>query len=260
MTDQTNQSNKSKVALCVMAHPDDCEIMCAGTLALLHKSGWEINIATMTPGDCGSKTLNKEKISRIRKVEAQNSAKILNGKYYCLEAEDLFIQFDKPTLLKTISLIRLVKPTIVFTHGPSDYMVDHEHTSKLVRTACFGAGMPNIYTESIKPFDPVPNLFYSDVIEGKDILGNLIEPKVIVDISDVMDIKEQMLSTHASQRDWLREHHGIDEYIISMKEFSKNRGDLIDRKYAEGFRMHLGHGYPHNNILKQELLDKVFEK
>jgi len=39
-----------KRVLAIFAHPDDVELMCAGTLSLLKKKGWEIHIATMTPG------------------------------------------------------------------------------------------------------------------------------------------------------------------------------------------------------------------
>jgi len=42
-----------KTVLSFGAHPDDAEFFCVGTLALLHKKGWQIHTATMTPGDCG---------------------------------------------------------------------------------------------------------------------------------------------------------------------------------------------------------------
>jgi LmbE family N-acetylglucosaminyl deacetylase len=46
--------NDNKTALSIIAHPDDVEFVCAGALALLKQKGWDIHIATMTPGDCGS--------------------------------------------------------------------------------------------------------------------------------------------------------------------------------------------------------------
>ena len=69
-----------------------------------------------------------------------------------------------------------------------------------------------------------------------------------------------MLCCHASQRNWLMTHHGIDEYVLSMKRFAGERGKLAGCEYAEGFRQHLGHGYPQDNILKRELEDSVKEK
>ncbi len=44
---------ESRTVLAVGAHPDDVEILCAGVLALLKEKGWNIEIASMTPGDCG---------------------------------------------------------------------------------------------------------------------------------------------------------------------------------------------------------------
>jgi hypothetical protein len=52
----------------------------------------------------------------------------------------------------------------------------------------------------------------------------------------------------------------MDEYILSMKRFSGQRGKEIGTAYAEGFRQHLGHGHPHDNILKEILGKSVFTK
>lgn len=249
-----------KIALAINAHPDDAEFMCAGTLALLHKKGWEIHIATMTPGDCGSAEYGREEISRIRRAEAAKSAAILDGTYHCLECDDVFIMYDKPTLLKAIKVLREAVPLIVFAPSPSDYMVDHEMASKVAQTACFACGMPNIKTDGIEPFEPVPYLYYEDPVEGLDKLGAPITPDILVDISSSMDTKEEMLCCHESQRNWLLTHHGMDEYTISMKRFSEERGQEINCTYAEGYRQHLGHGYPHDNILKSILGDVVHEK
>ncbi len=249
-----------KTVLSFLTHPDDTEFISAGTLALLHKKGWQINIATMTPGDCGSTKLNRGQISQIRRRESAKSAKLLGGNYHCLECEDAFILYDKPTLIKAIGLLRKVKPAIVFAPSPSDYMVDHEITSQLVETACFCCGMPNIETPNVESFEPVPHLYYVDALEGKDKFGNQINPSNVIDISSVIDIKEKMLCCHESQRSWLMEHHGIDEYIISMKRFARQRGEMIGCNFAEGFRQHLGHAFLDDNILKKELGNLVSER
>lgn len=248
-----------KIALSVMAHPDDCEFTCAGTLALLHKNGWEVNIATMTAGDCGSKELDKAAISDIRKKEARKAVEILNGKYFCLEEEDVFILYERATILKTIELVRKVRPKIVFAPSPTDYMIDHEITSRLIQTACFAAGMPNIKTADGKAFDQIPYLYYVDPFEGKDKLGNVIKPSIIVDIGSTIETKKKMLACHESQKKWLKSYHGIDETLFSMKQFSLSRGKLIGRNYGEGFRMHMGHAFSRKNILKSELKDLVHE-
>jgi N-acetylglucosamine malate deacetylase 1 len=248
----SKDKDRNKIALGFLSHPDDAEFTCTGTLALLHQKGWEINIATMTPGDCGSAVMGPEEISKIRRVEGANSAAVLKGKFYCAETRDCFVAVDKPTIMKVVEIIRKVRPAIVFTHSPSDYFLDHEVTSTLIRHAVFIASVPNLKTES-SPTTFVPHLFYVDAMEGKDLFGNPINPSIMVDISSVIDTKERMLCCHASQRDWLLKQHGIDEYVHLMKAMGEKRGKQIGTAYGEGFRQHLGHAYPQDNILATEL-------
>jgi len=246
-----------KTVLSLGAHPDDAEFFCAGTLALLNKKGWQVHIATMTPGDCGTVQYSREEISKIRRAEAAKAAGILDGSYYCLECDDIFIMYDRLTLLKAIELLRKIRPTIVFTTSPSDYMVDHETAGRIAQTACFACGVVNIETAGAEPFEPVPYLYYMDPVEGKDNFGAEVKASTIVDITSVMDTKEKMLCCHESQRNWLLKHHGIDDYVISMKKLGEERGREINSRFAEGFRQHLGHAYPQDNILKAELGELV---
>jgi LmbE family N-acetylglucosaminyl deacetylase len=250
----------TKVALAFMAHPDDAEFLCGGTLALLHQRGWTIHIATMTPGDCGSEQLGPEEISAIRRVEAANAAAVLGGTFHCLECQDGFIAHDQPTITAAVRLVREVRPTVVFAAAPHDYLIDHEMASALVRNAAFFAGVPNLKTEPFGTFRPVPYVYYADPIEGKDLLGLPVDPTTIVDTSAVIETKAQMLACHASQRDWLLKQHGMDEYIEAMRTMGRRRGELIGAVYAEGFRQHLGHGYPQEDVLARELGDLVHQR
>lgn len=249
-----------KIVLSFMCHPDDTEFMSAGTLALLKKQGWEIHIATTAKGDCGSATQSREEITKIRRQESINSAAILDGKYHCAELDDVFVMYDKPSLTNVIKVIRQVQPTVVIAPSPQDYFIDHENTSHLIRTACFACGIPNVETEGVEAYGFTPYLYYADALEGKDIFGKSVEPTIFVDVSSVIDIKEKMLCCHKSQRDWLMAHHGMDEYVESLKRQGRMRGEQIGVEYAEGFRQHLGHGYPQDNILKKELKDLVINK
>jgi hypothetical protein len=47
----------------------------------------------------------------------------------------------------------------------------------------------------------------------------------------------------------------MDEYILSMKRHGELRGREINARYAEGFRQHLGHSFPQDNILKDQLAE-----
>ncbi len=241
-----------KTVLGIFAHPDDAEILCTGTLALLKKAGWAVHIATFTPGDKGTAIYSRDEISKIRKAEAIESAELIGASYYCLEFEDAFILYDRESINKTTSLIRRIQPSVVFTSPQSDYMVDHEIASLIVQTSCFCAGIKNLGVEE-EPFGPVPWLYYCDPMEGKDKFGNNVEPSVYMDISSVIEMKTKMLECHRSQRDWLKAHHKIDEYILAMQRFAKKRGKESNTEYAEGFIQHLGHGYPQDNVLEDIL-------
>jgi LmbE family N-acetylglucosaminyl deacetylase len=239
--------------LAIFAHPDDAEILCAGTLSILNKKGWKVHIATMTHGDKGTSIHSKEDIISIRNEEAISSADIINASYHCLGFEDIYVFYERDTINRTTSLIRTIKPRIVFTSSPSDYMKDHEITSSIVQTACFSAGIKNMDILE-EPFRQIPLLYYCDPIEGLDKFGKEIVPDIYVDISSEIEDKEKMLRKHKSQQSWLLSHQD-NKYIQSMKQFSEKRGRQINCKYAEGFRQHLGHGYPKKNLLK-EILDK----
>lgn len=247
----------TKRVLAMAAHPDDVEFLCAGTLALLRSKGWEVHICTLTAGDCGSEVLPPEEICAIRRVEAANSAAVLGGAFHCLECRDGLIAYDPETILKSVALVRKVRPNLVLAPSPRDYMIDHEVSSALVRNAAFMAGVPNFKTEGYPSFRPVPHLYYADPLDLKDIYGTPVVPTTLVDIGTAMETKKQMLACHASQRDWLLKQHGIDEYINAMIEMSRRRGELLGAQYAEGFRQHLGHAYPQDNLLAEELGDLV---
>ncbi len=247
----------SKTVLCVGAHPDDVEFLCAGTLALLAAKGWAVHIATMTAGDAGSATLGPREISAIRRREAADAAALLQGSYHCLECEDLFVFYDRPTLQAVTRLLRDVRPSLVLTHSPSDYIVDHEVTSRLTRSACIAANVPNLAMDGESPLEAIPHLYYMDPIQGIDIFGKPVESALWIDIDTVMTLKEDMLCRHASQREWLMKISHVDEYVLMMKRFAALKGSEAGCRHAEGFRQHLGFSYPQTDLLATELADYV---
>lgn len=248
-----------KRILAILAHPDDAEFMCAGTLSLFRNRGWEVHIVTMTPGDKGSAVHTREEISRIRTGEARRSAQIIGATYHCVGLEDVYIIYDREAINRTTAVLRKIRPSIVITASPTDYMVDHETTARIVQTACFCCGIKNMEVDEA-PFEPSPYLYYADAMDGKDKFGHAVAPSMYVDITGEMPVKEEMLKAHASQRDWLLEHHKVDEYILSMKHFAEVRGKEVNRKYAEGFRQHLGHGFQQGNVLAGILEENIIIK
>ena len=242
----------SCVVLAIHAHPDDIEFQCAGTLALLRQKGCRIVVATMTPGDCGSAELPPGEIAAVRRAEAQRSAELLGAEYICLEFRDLSIDVDNDSRRRVTETVRRVRPDLVLTAPPVDYMTDHEVTSRLVRDACFAASVPNYVTQqwdAAPPSPKIPHLYYVDPIEGVDHFGRPLEPHFHIDITQTFDLKRRMLACHESQRAWLQRQHGMDEYTRKMEEWARRRGAEIGVSYAEGFRQHLGHPYPQDNLL-----------
>lgn len=242
----------AEVVLSVLAHPDDAEFLCAGTLArLVREHGWQAHIATMTPGDCGSAELPPDAIASTRRAEGARAAAIIGARYHCLEERDLLVFYHERPLERLTRLLRDVRPSIVLTHSPADYMLDHEMTSTLARAAAFAAPIPNFLAGRGLglPLDHIPHLYYCDPIEGKDPLGRDVPPGLCIDISGVIETKAEMLSAHASQRGWLLKHHGMDQYVHAMREWSARRGQTCGVAYAEGYRQHRGHSYPQDDLL-----------
>jgi LmbE family N-acetylglucosaminyl deacetylase len=240
------------VVLSILAHPDDAEFLCAGTLCrLVRECGWQAHIATLTAGDCGSTELDPETISRIRREEAASAAELIGGIYHCLEERDLLISYNERALERVTRLLRQVRPQLVLTHSPADYMLDHEMTSTLTRAALFAAPVPNFLHDRghPPPLERIPHLYYCDPIEGKGPLGEEVTAGLVIDVTSVIDMKTAMLVCHASQRGWLLKHHGMDQYTEAMRQWGAKRGRPYGVAFAEGFRQHKGHSYPQDDLL-----------
>jgi len=245
-----------------MAHPDDVEFQCSGTLLRLKALGWELHIATTTAGDGGTMEHSPEEIQRIRFEEGKAAADRMGASYRCAAELDFLVSYEPGAIRKTVEIVRETQPSLVITHYPVDYMRDHEVTSQLVRNACFCAGAPNMKTGAVPtapPLSGIPHLYYAAPMEGRDFFGEGVTMPFYVDVTALVDEKEALLKCHASQRDWLMKHHGIDEYLEAMRRSSAEAGQHIGVQYAEGFRQHLGHAYPQDNLLR-ELVDGVEPK
>ncbi len=243
-----------RVVLSFLAHPDDAEILCAGTLIRLADLGWEVHIATATAGDCGSADLPPDQIAGIRRGEARASADLIGATYHCLDLKDVNVIFGPQSNRLAIDLFRQIAPTLVITHPRSDYMLDHEQVHLLARSAAFSFPIPNASELPLVAGSTIPWLYYCDPVEGSDpYSGSAVKPTVYVDVSDAIDRKIEMLACHASQREWLRSHHGMDEYIDSMKRFGAHRGKEHGSEYAEAFVQHRGHAFPQSHILQETL-------
>src|SRR5215212_10612017 len=116
-------------AIAIAAHPDDIEFCMAGTLLLLRQAGWEIHCFNLSSGNCGSLTMSPTRTRAARRREAQAAAGILDARWHAPLRDDLEILYDVKTLRQVAAVIRLVRPRVVLTHSPQDYMEDHTATS-----------------------------------------------------------------------------------------------------------------------------------
>jgi LmbE family N-acetylglucosaminyl deacetylase len=247
-----------RVVLSFLAHPDDAEILCAGTLIRLREEhDYEVHVATATAGDCGTTDRTSAEISAIRTAEARKSAAMIGAEYHSLGERDGLVVYDQPTIRKAIDLFRLVAPTVVITHAPKDYMLDHEQSSLLARAASFIACAPNASQRPLVPGHAIPHLYYCDPIEGIDPFGKRVEPTSYVSLSAATHARKlELLSCHASQREWLRAHHGLDEYLDAVRRHDQSRGAELgsaegDAHFAEAFVQHRGHAYPADDLFRR---------
>jgi LmbE family N-acetylglucosaminyl deacetylase len=251
----------TKRAMAIAAHPDDIEFLMAGTLMLLRQAGYQIHYWNLANGCCGSSKYDAATIARIRREEAQAAARAIGAEYHESICNDLEIFYDRPTLGKVAAVIREVAPEIVLTHSPVDYMEDHTNTCRLVVTAAFARGMPNFVTDPPRPaVSETVTVYHAQPYGHRDPLGNVIEPALVVDTTDVIELKKKMLAKHASQKAWLDESQGLDSYLDTMVELDAEVGRMsCIFQYAEGWRRHwhLGFCGPKDDPLREALRDRV---
>ena len=236
----------SKVALATAAHPDDVEFLMAGTLALLADAGYQCHIFTIGNGNCGTAVHSHEEIVRIRGGEAAEAASIIGATYHHGLVNDIEIFYEPELLRQVTAVIRAVEPEIVLTHSPQDYMEDHQNTSRLTVSACFCRGMRNwISHPHLAPTMQDVFLYHAQPYGSLGQLREPIVPALIVDVSEKIEVKTEMLRRHASQKDWLDVSQGKDAYLVSMRENCAEMGKRAPRPvaFAEGFRQHLHVGF-----------------
>jgi N-acetylglucosamine malate deacetylase 1 len=250
-----------KTAIAIAAHPDDIEFLMSGTLMLLRANGYQIHYWNLANGCCGSSKYDAQTIARIRREEAYAAAKAIGATFHESICNDLEILYDRALLGKVASVIREVAPQIVLTHSPVDYMEDHTNACRLAVTAAFARGMPNFITDPPRlAINEAVTVYHAQPYSHRDPLGNLVEPQLVVDTTDVIEQKKKMLSKHASQKLWLDESQGLDSYLDTMAELDAEVGRMSSIfKYAEGWRRHLHLGFcgPDDDPLRTVLKERV---
>jgi len=234
-----------KSAIVIAAHPDDIELMMAGTLLLLKGAGYEIHYMNLGSGNLGSIDYSSEQIKTIRLEEARASAQILGAHFHPPICDDLEIFYDLQKLKQVASVIREVKPTIVLTHSPEDYMEDHINTARLAVTAAFGRAMTNFITDPPRfANDHDCTVYHSLPHTLTDNFRRRVIPGAFVNTMSVQEKKLEALNAHHSQQNWLDVSQKMNSYLQAMEDIALKIGEMSKIfRYAEGWRRHQHVGF-----------------
>lgn len=257
MAPSSTRNARAQAALAIGAHPDDIEFYMAGTLVLLRQAGWEIHYLNLASGNCGSAQFSAAKTRRIRRREAQDAARLLGAHWHPPLVDDLEIFYDDLTLRRLAAIVRQIRPVVLLTHSPQDYMEDHTNTCRLAVTAAFARGMPNYRTVPRRPPGRHDLTIYHAMPHGLcDGLRQPIRPDAFIDTTAVHELKRRALACHRSQKEWLDRSQGMDSYLKTMDELARRVGRMSGRfRFAEGWRRHshLGFCAEHADPLRDAL-------
>lgn len=234
-----------KIAMAAAAHPDDIELMMAGTLIMLKYAGYELHYMNIANGSCGSVTMGPEETAKVRTQESRNAAALIGAAYHEPLVNDLEVLYDQRLVSKLCYIVRQISPEILLLPSPQDYMEDHMNSCRLMVTAAFCRNMPNYPTDP--PSAAIDNemaIYHALPYGLTDQLRRPITPDFYVDISSVIERKKNMLSCHKSQKEWLDKTQGLDNYLNMMTDMSAQVGRMSGRfEHAEGWRRHSHLGF-----------------
>ncbi len=179
--------------LAVVAHPDDAELLCAGTLARARSGGAAIAICVLCRGDKGQPVRAIRDLSKVRHKEATAAAKLLGAELFWLNVPDGELA-DAPALRRRlVAVYRRFRTTLVLAHCLEDYHPDHRAAGKLAEAATWFSASRGHKTRSASLETP-PALWWMDAL---DMHG--FQPDIYVDITAHTGLKQQMLACHQSQ-------------------------------------------------------------
>lgn len=236
--------------LAVAAHPDDIEMTMAGTLLHLRDRGWEVHYMNLANGSCGTAVDPEEVIIAKRAAEARAACELVGFVWHPPIVNDLGVYHRNEQIYQVLAVVRDVRPRILLTQSPVDYMEEHQNASRVACTAAFCRGMVNCY--SVPTRTPIGDdvAIYHALPHGlRDPLRKRLRAGQYVDIAATLATKRDMLACHKSQKEWLDVSQGMDAYLEVMADFGRQVGALSGRfACAEGWRRHNHLGYSAREI------------
>jgi LmbE family N-acetylglucosaminyl deacetylase len=222
-------------AMAIMAHPDDIEFSCAGTLARWAKAGARISYVLLTSGDVGidEPGMTRERATEIREAESRAAAEVGGAtEIIFLREPDGLLQPTLELRKKLVREIRRFKPEVVLCPDPTIVWAgetyinhpDHRAAGQAALDAAFpAAGQPNLFEELAEEGLTAhkPRKIYVTGWNQTDLYVN---------IEETIDIKIRALREHKSQmRDWDPEPR--------IREWASQRAKGKEMPYAEAFRV-----------------------
>lgn len=222
--------------LAIGVHPDDIELCCAGTLINEIRSGKKAGIVDLTQGELGTRGTKE-----TRFTEAADAAKIMGVSVReNLKMRDGFFKNDEEHQLQLITIIRKYQPEIILGNILSDRHPDHGRAGHLINDACFLSGLAKVET---KDEEGNPQQKWRPAYVFQYMQDWYHEPNVIIDISDVIDLKMKAIEAYKTQF-----YTGVanpedkePQTYISTPDFresilarSRMLGKRIGVKYGEG--------------------------
>jgi len=223
-------------AMAIVAHPDDIEFSCAGTLARWASAGARVSFVLCTSGDVGidEEGMTRTRAAEIREAEEQAAAKIIGAcEVIFLREPDGLLQPTLELRKKLVREIRRFRPEVVIAGDPTAVWAgdayinhpDHRAAASAALDATFpAAGQPHVFEElkdegysAHKP----RKVYVSQWSDSAD---------VYVNIEETIDIKINALKAHKSQmKEW--------DPGPSVREWAASTAKGKEMLYAESFRV-----------------------
>ncbi len=206
--------------LAIGAHPDDVELGCGGTLAILADQGYGIGILHLTRGERGTRGTPEE-----RQTEAERAAAALGAaEMRILDFGDGALRTGEAEEDVLIEVLREWRPELVLAPAPRDRHPDHGRAHRLTVAACFYAGLAR--RGAGEPHRPGAVFSYPQ--------HDLAEPAFIVDVTAGWERKIAALDAYASQI------HNPDYAVADRDEPETKISAPAFRAAVEGRARHFG--------------------
>ena len=227
--DRTAADHTSVDLLAIMAHPDDAELLCGGTLIRAADQGHRTGVLDLTGGESGTWG-----DAAGRRTEAERAASILGLTTRANAGLPDAALENTPEARWTVARhIRALRPRVVIVHWPEGRHPDHRVASRLAYDACFLAGLRRAPIDG-EPHRPHKILFAQAYREEP------VQPSFVVDITDQMERKLDAIFAYGSQfegKTAMGEVFGGGERPLreQLLAHAAHYGSLIRRPYGEPF-------------------------